>query len=354
MNNKRNRRIAMIVAIMMLVMVFSTTGFAAWMTTTIEASYRNISIFVNNQYKQATTANGQVVEPFIVDGTTYVPLRGIAQMLGYQVSFNPQTYRIDITGSGDNAAAQYEILLLQARIAELEDELEELEDSSMDLDDLEDQLKDDYDEIDGVDVEDINLDGDEDDIEVEIVIDTTDNDQWDAWSDLSDADIEDFLQDIVDDILDEYPDADITGFIWDEYDDGDEVETFGITSRGNVDLGGGSSSSGDLGDLEDQLIDDYEDIEGIDIEDIILDGDEDDIEVEIYIDLTQTSDYNYWVDNVSDPEIEDFLQDIVDDILDEFPDADITGFIEDEYDGGEIIVDFDIDSSGDVDFTRDL
>lgn len=352
MNNKRNRRIAMIVAVLMLTMAFSTTGFAAWMGKTIEAQYRNVTIFVNNQYKQATDVNGKVIEPFIYEGTTYVPLRGISQMLGYQVSFNPQTYRIDITGSGDSAAAQYEILLLQARIKELEDELADLEDSSIDLDDLEDQLNDDYDEIDGVDVEDIKLSGDEDDIEVEIYIDTTRSAQWDAWTDLSDADIEDFLQDIVDDILDEYPDADITGFIEDEYDD-KKVETFGIDNRGNVDLGGGSSSSGDLGDLEDQLLDDYTKIEGIDIEDIILDGDEDDIEVEIYIDLTQTSDYNYWVDNVSDSEIEDFLQDIVDDILDEFPDADITGFIEDEYDD-EIIVDFDIDSSGNVDFDRDL
>ena len=240
MNNKRNRRIAMIVAVLMLTMAFSTTGFAAWMGKTIEAQYRNVTIFVNNQYKQATDVNGKVIEPFIYEGTTYVPLRGISQMLGYQVSFNPQTYRIDITGSGDSAAAQYEILLLQARIKELEDELADLEDSSIDLDDLEDQLIDDYDEIDGVDVEDIKLS-----------------------------------------------------------------------------------------------------------------GDEDDIEVEIYIDLTQTSDYNYWVDNVSDSEIEDFLQDIVDDILDEFPDADITGFIEDEYDD-EIIVDFDIDSSGNVDFDRDL
>ncbi|WP_422486345.1 stalk domain-containing protein [Gudongella sp. DL1XJH-153] len=354
MKNKRNRRIALVVAVLMLTMAFSSTGFAAWMGKTMEAQYRNISIFVNSEYKQATDVNGKVVEPFIVDGTIYVPLRGIAQMFGYEVGFNPQTYRIDITGdaAGNSAAAQYEILILEARIAELEDELEEQESSSMDLGDLEDALNDDYDEFDGVDVEDIILDGDEDDIEVEIYIDTTSSSQWDAWKALSDADIEDFLQDIVDDILDEYPDADITGFIEDEYDD-KELESFGIDTRGDVDLGGGSSASGDLGDLEDQLIDDYRDIEGIDIENIIIDGDEDDIEVEIYVDLTDTPDFEYWTDDISDTEIENFLQDMIDDILNEFPDADITGFIEDEYDNSEI-VDFDIFSDGDVDFNRDL
>jgi len=38
-------------------------------------------------------------------------------------------------------------------------------------------------------------------------------------------------------------------------------------------------SSADLGDLEDDLIDDYERLEDVDIEDIVLDGDKDDIEV---------------------------------------------------------------------------
>jgi hypothetical protein len=40
-------------------------------------------------------------------------------------------------------------------------------------------------------------------------------------------------------------------------------------------------------------------------------------------------------------------------ILDEYPDADITGFIEDKYDKSEL-VDFEIDNDGDVEFSRDI
>ena len=342
MKNKKFRKIAILVAVMMLVMSFSSTGFASWLDQTIKASYRNISVYVNGTMKQAKTATGAVVEPFIVDGTTYVPLRGIAEMLGYQVNFNPTTYRIDITGT-DISALTARIIQQEATIKSLEAKLAAQE---VDLEDLEDQLKDDYDEIEGIDIEDIVLDGDEDDIEVEIYVDLDTTALYDDWMDLTDSEIEDFLQDIVDDILDEFPDADITGFIEDEFDD-DELEEFYINSKGNVVLGSGSSSSGDLADLEDQLKDDYTDIEGFDIEDIILDGDEDDVEVEVYVYLNN-ADYADWMDDVSDAEVESFLQDIVDDILDEFPDADITGFIEDEYDD-EKLVDFDIDSNGDVD-----
>ncbi len=339
MNNKRNRRIALVVAVLMLTMVFSSTGFAAWTGKTLNAQFRNVSIFVNNQYKQATTANGQVVEPFIVDGTTYVPLRGIAQMFGYEVGFNPATYRIDITGdvAGNNAAAQYEILILQARIAELEDELEEQESSSMDLGDLEDNLNDDYDAIEDVDVKDINLDGDEDDVEVEIVIDTTDKDQWDAWNDLSDSDIKGFLQDIIDDILDEYPDADITGFIWDEYDGGEELETFGIDTRGDVDLGGGSSSGNydidDIAELENVLDDEFATDSGFDFKIDVSneDGDKIDLEVEIQDEELADLSSSDWDD------IEDYL-------------IEMCEFIEDEYNSDIIIIGDFVDEYGDYEY----
>ena len=342
MKNNKMRKIAILVAVMMLVMSFSSTGFASWLDQTIKASYRNISVYVNGTVKQAKNVSGVVIEPFIVDGTTYVPLRGIADILGYQVSFNPTTYRIDITGTDISTLTQ-RIIQQEATIKALEAKLAV---QSVDLGDLEDQLKDDYTDIEGIDIEDIILDGDEDDVEVEIYVDLRTTALLAEWNALTDSEIENFLQDIVDDILDEFPGADITGFIEDEYGN-DELEDFYIDSRDDVVLGSGSASTGNLADLEDQLKDDYTDIEGFDIEDIILDGDEDDVAVEVYVYLNN-ADYNDWLDDVSDAEVEAFLQDIVDDILDEFPDADITGFIEDEYDDTEL-VDFDIDSSGNVD-----
>lgn len=322
MNNKRNRRIAMIIAVLMLTMAFSTTGFAAWMGKTIEAQYRNVTIFVNNQYKQATDVNGKVIEPFIYEGTTYVPLRGISQMLGYQVSFNPQTYRIDITGSGVDPSAQDEILILQARIAELEAKLNEQQ--SYDLGDMEDDLLSDYKRIDRtLDIEDIILKGDKDDIEVRIYVDLTTQTDLNNWEDLLDeGDVEDFLQDIVDDILAKYKDADIEGYVEDKYDKSKLVE-FTIDSRGNVKIGTVSNMT--LGELEDELYYEFRNYNGI--RDFEVTGTTSKIKVDVF------ADYEVWEEDLSSTKKKSITNEIIDFIEDEFPSATITGRVisDDQY-----------------------
>ena len=150
MKNNKMRKLAILVAVMMLVMSFTSTGFASWLDQTIKASYRNISVYVNGTMKQAKNVNGVVIEPFIVDGTTYVPLRGIADILGYQVSFNPTTYRIDITGTDISTLTQ-RIIQQEATIKALEAKLAA---QAVDLADMEDQLNDDYTDIEGIDIED--------------------------------------------------------------------------------------------------------------------------------------------------------------------------------------------------------
>mgnify|MGYP002724343258 FL=1 len=243
MNNKRNRRIAMIVAVLMLTIAFSTTGFAAWMGKTIDVSYRNISIWVNGEMKQARDANGVVVEPFIYNGTTYVPIRGISQMLGYDVSFDQTNYRIDIKGDATDSALQYQLYLKDARIAELE---AQLANKSGDLSVIEKDLLKEFGSIGKVYVEDITLKGDKDDIEVGIFVDLYyDQDDWD---DLRDRDIENYLQDIVDELLKEFKDADITGYIEDE-DSKKELVEFSIDKNDDVVLG--KSSSGSISKISD-------------------------------------------------------------------------------------------------------
>jgi hypothetical protein len=231
MKTRKIRKLPLLIAVVMLVLAFSTTGFASYVTKTIQANYRNVTVFVNGAQKNLKS------EPFIVDGTTYVPLRDVAEIMGSTVAFNPATYRIDITNMGD-AGLQYDLYIKDARIKELEaklNEKEKEEDKVMSIRDLEKQLEDDYEEIGDVDIKEIDLDGDEDDIEVEIYIDTTKSSQNEAWSDLDDKDIERFLQKIVNDILDEYEDADITGFIEDERDDY-ELESFSIDRDDDVKL----------------------------------------------------------------------------------------------------------------------
>ena len=45
-------------------------------------------------------ASGNVVEPFIIDGTTYLPVRAVSSALGLDVSWNDQTKTVELNTPG--------------------------------------------------------------------------------------------------------------------------------------------------------------------------------------------------------------------------------------------------------------
>lgn len=55
-----------------------------------------IKLYVDNQLVELKDANGTIVKPFIKDGTTYVPLRGVSQVLGCWVRWNGQTRTVGV------------------------------------------------------------------------------------------------------------------------------------------------------------------------------------------------------------------------------------------------------------------
>lgn len=63
-------------------------------TKTAELYYNNIKIRLNGQEIVARDANGNAVEPFIIDGTTYLPVRGVASALGLNVSWDGATQTV--------------------------------------------------------------------------------------------------------------------------------------------------------------------------------------------------------------------------------------------------------------------
>jgi hypothetical protein len=319
MNNKRNRRIAMVVAVLMLTIAFSTTGFAAWMGKTIDVSYRNISIWVNGEMKQARDANGVVVEPFIYNGTTYVPIRGISQMLGYDVSFDQTNYRIDIKGDATDSALQYQLYLKDARIAELE---AQLANKSGDLSVIEKDLLKEFGSIGKVYVEDITLKGDKDDIEVGIFVDLYyDQDDWD---DLRDRDIENYLQDIVDELLKEFKDADITGYIEDE-DSKKELVEFSIDKNDDVVLGKSSSGSiSKISDLQADLNKEFNRVYGLYLDFIVDEEKNGDLWIDIYVERGGE------IADLKDSEITDLLEDVCFHIEDVWDEVDMDGVFWDE------------------------
>ena len=62
-----------VICIALALSVSASTG-----TVTKELSYSDIKITLDGEELIPSDANGNYVEPFIIDGTTYLPVRGIA------------------------------------------------------------------------------------------------------------------------------------------------------------------------------------------------------------------------------------------------------------------------------------
>lgn len=77
-------------AIILMFSLFLTGAFAAnTYQKSIEVEY-GISLSINGQTPTLTDADGNIVKPFVYQGTTYVPIRAVGENLGADVSYNQE------------------------------------------------------------------------------------------------------------------------------------------------------------------------------------------------------------------------------------------------------------------------
>lgn len=67
-------------------MAYAKTG-----SEMIEAAYNNVKIYVDGLLVNPKDGNGNTVEPFISNGTTYLPVRAVADALGKEVNWDQET-----------------------------------------------------------------------------------------------------------------------------------------------------------------------------------------------------------------------------------------------------------------------
>ena len=305
--------------------LFSTGTYASQAKKMIEATYQDIKIVYNGNEVAVDAQN----EPFTIKGTTFIPLRQMGELYNKNVQWDAVNHKILITDkapvvvpdTSQVIALKVEIANKDARIKQLEQQLADAKKSSSkkgDLDDLEDQLNDDYEDYYDGDLDaSIELSGDEDEIDVLIEVDE------DEWDDLSTRERENLIENIVDDILEEFEDADVAGTV---EDGSTTLLSFTADSDGDVEYE-------DLDSLEDELNDDYKDyFDGIRLS-IELSGDTEDIKFRVNIAL---DDYQDEWDDLDSSDIDDLYDDIVDDIENVFSSADIEGDIYDT-DNDEIL-----------------
>lgn len=99
----RERRKGFISGIVTACLVISLVGAAgaAVGQKVLKADYSNIKVSVNGTTIHPTTASGAYVEPFAVDGTTYLPVRAVSNAVGYDVDWDQSTKTVILSNSSD-------------------------------------------------------------------------------------------------------------------------------------------------------------------------------------------------------------------------------------------------------------
>jgi len=86
-----------------LLITVSTIGIYAKSGTVRKSIlYNNIKIVLNGNSVMPTDANGHYVEPFAIDGTTYLPVRAIANALGLGVGWDGENNTVILTTDASN------------------------------------------------------------------------------------------------------------------------------------------------------------------------------------------------------------------------------------------------------------
>lgn len=93
-------KVKIIGLVLVVAILLSTTVFATVGSRTAELVYNNIKIMLNGKEVVPTDANGKAVEPFTIDGTTYLPVRAISTALGLNVAWDDATKTVVLDKPG--------------------------------------------------------------------------------------------------------------------------------------------------------------------------------------------------------------------------------------------------------------
>lgn len=321
-------------------MIFATVTEGASLTKKIDATFRGIKVFYNNQQKTMTQ------EPFIYNGSVYLPVRAVAELVGKNVEWNNASNSVYVTDTGtatntsvqvlqnEIASKNFEIAKITAEKKILEDKIKELETSTNsktatgDLKKTLEYLEDHFDYEHSIEW-DFKLTQTSSRINVEVVFDS--KSYGTKWDRLSKSSRESFFRDICREIRIDHKDIAINGKVIDDRTD-KTVGTFSYSKSNSFSYTDESSTS--FSDLEKDLKKYFTKVDGnIFIDKINIKGDEDDITYTVVVTLDTRSLQNEWDDLVdresSSRIIRDLMQDIEEEILRDYKYATVEGFIED-------------------------
>jgi len=107
MRRLSNRKLILFLLCIALIAACSVTAAATNGSKKVELFYRDIKIMLNGNTITPKDANGNVVEPFIIDGTTYLPVRAVSEALGLNVGWDGETQTVKLTEKGYAEGGNY-------------------------------------------------------------------------------------------------------------------------------------------------------------------------------------------------------------------------------------------------------
>ncbi len=85
-NNLKWFTLGMVVCLLITALI--VPAFASTLSKTAQLMYNEIKITLNGNAVTPKDANGKTVEPFTIDGTTYLPVRAVGNALGLSVDWD--------------------------------------------------------------------------------------------------------------------------------------------------------------------------------------------------------------------------------------------------------------------------
>jgi len=347
-NKKFTRRLTIIFAGAIL---FTTVLHGASLTKKIDATFRDIKVYYNNQQK--TMAQ----EPFIYNNSVYLPVRAVSELVGKDVQWDSSKNGVYVSDNGTSTAPNTLVQQLQSEIASknfeiaringeksmLESKIKELEANGGggtgtpgDLRETLAYIEKHYDYKHSIDW-DFRLSQTNSRINVEVSFySRSDGEKWDK---LTTKEQETFLKSISREIRFDHKDVYINGKVIDSRTD-KTVGTFDY-SRSDA-FSYKQEGSALFSILEDDLTRIFRDIDGeLDVDEIRLQGDEGNITFTVVVDLKSGASRTSWdkleVEQLygKDNPIRYFMEDVEEAIRYDFSSAKIDGYIENSADNYE-------------------
>jgi len=103
-----NRKVSIgSILLVAFILVFSATAIAAYSTTVQATLSPDVTLSFNGQEQTLRNANNEVVYPIIYEGSTYLPVRSIANLFGADIDWIDSTRTVSITGADRAADTDY-------------------------------------------------------------------------------------------------------------------------------------------------------------------------------------------------------------------------------------------------------